>query len=116
MEAMGPQVSKKDYQFYIVPNVGGKPIQIANVAECRTFSTVISDVADGFQGLSKCMVNISFAIKKNKKAWDLVHRLTSRVYRYRTGIEPKWSNRTRKKQRLTRLQRRRKRQKSSKQR
>lgn len=29
---------------------------------------------------------------------------------YRTGVEPKWSNRTRKKQRLTRLQRRWKRQ------
>lgn len=29
---------------------------------------------------------------------------------YRTGITPKWSNRTRKKQRLTRLQRRHKRQ------
>lgn len=49
------------------------------------------------------------AIDRLIKAFKRININKSPKY-YRTGITPKWSNRTRKKQRLTRLQRRWKRQ------
>jgi hypothetical protein len=54
-------------------------------------------------------------IDTRKKSEELFIRMLSMIVGkrpkyYRTGITPKWSNRTRKKQRLTRLQRRHKRQ------
>lgn len=54
-------------------------------------------------------------IDARKKSEELFVRMLSMIVGkrpkyYRTGITPKWSNRTRKKQRLTRLQRRHKRQ------
>lgn len=56
--------------------------------------------------------NTSLAIDKLIKVFkriDVRCGCKPRKY-YRTGITPKWSNRTRRKQRLTRLQRRHKRQ------
>ena len=55
----------------------------------------------------------SLGIDKLIKAFKRIDARCGRKPRkyYRTGVEPKWSNRTRKKQRLTRLQRRWKRQK-----
>ena len=54
-------------------------------------------------------------IDARKRSEELFVRMLSMIVGkrpkyYRTGITPKWSNRTRKKQRLTRLQRRWKRQ------
>ena len=54
----------------------------------------------------------SLVIDKIIKAFKRIEVRCGRKPRkyYRTGVTPKWSNRTRKKQRLTRLQRRWKRQ------
>ena len=54
--------------------------------------------------------NLNDIIARMELAWQCRYRFKCPRY-YHTGIEPKQQNRTRKKQRLTRLQRRAKRQK-----
>ena len=105
------QVSKKGMEFYFVPSDGSKPIPIASISELSEFTTEVSEVADCFNKVSKCFYNFSWTIKKSNGAFRIITNwIKTGKYRYSTGIQPKWSNRTRKKQRLTRLQRRWKRQ------
>lgn len=109
---LAAQVSKKGWEFYLsVPSDGSKPIPLATISELSEFTTEVSEVADCFNKVSKCLYNFSWSIKKSNRAFRIITNwIKTDRYRYRTGIQPKWSNRTRKKQRLTRLQRRHKRQ------
>lgn len=105
------QVSKKGMEFYFVPSDGSKPIPLCPINETVEYTTESSEVADCFNNVSKCLYNFSWTIKNCTRDFRIIANwIKTGRYRYRTGIQPKWSNRTRKKQRLTRLQRRYKRQ------
>lgn len=72
---------------------------------CREFWQVWAEV---FIESTRRYDELSLAIQRLVKEYSRLHCKKSKLHH--TGVQPRWSNRTRKKQRLTRLQRRWKRQ------
>lgn len=85
-------------RIVIVDAKTGEELEVGNV------SYGINEMTDAFTEVANQCGQLTFALKG-------IIRLYSCPKRFKTGVDPKIHNRTKKKQRLTRLQRRAKRQK-----